>query len=98
MCAAPYRRSYRKPPMFKRIDQLPLLPIALGALLLGTAPLSGQPHLLEKLGMLVHGELVRPIDIFDLVMHGSLPLLLVIKLVRMGLGKKAQEPGPPPAE
>jgi hypothetical protein len=74
--------------MFKQIDKLPFLPIAVGALLLGTAPLSGQPHLVEKLGMLVHGELVRPIDIFDLVMHGSLPLLLVIKLARLRVPKE----------
>ena len=30
----------------------------------------GSPHLMEKLGMLWRGELVRFIDWFDLVFHG----------------------------
>ncbi len=55
-----------------------LIPLAL---LLGLAPFRPEPHLIEKLGMLVHGTLSRPIDIFDLVMHGA-PLVLL--LIRMG--------------
>lgn len=69
--------------MLKLIDRLPLIPIALGALLMGTAPLSGESHLVEKLGMLMSGDLTRPIDIFDLCMHGILPLLLLVKLLRL---------------
>ena len=38
---------------------------------LGLAPFVPLPHVLEKLGMLVRGQLVRPIDWFDLLMHGS---------------------------
>ena len=55
-----------------------LIPLAL---VLGLAPFRPEPHLIEKLGMLVHGTLNRPIDIFDLVMHGT-PLALL--LVRLG--------------
>jgi len=73
--------------MFKLIDRLPLIPIALGALLMGTAPLSAEPHLVEKLGMLMSGDLTRPVDIFDLCMHGILPLLLLVKLVRLAKQK-----------
>ena len=50
-----------------------LLPVAL---LLGLAPFFPEPHLWEKLKMLAAGTLVKPIDIFDLIMHGA-PLLLV---------------------
>lgn len=39
------------------------------ALLLGFAPFSPQPHIMEKIGMLMAGTLKRPIDIFDLFWH-----------------------------
>jgi len=61
------------------IGRLPVLPLALGAALLGLAPFSPQPHLFEKLGMLLQGTLSRPVDVFDLLMHGALPLLLVLR-------------------
>jgi len=51
------------------------------ALLLGLAPFQPQPHLVEKMRMLAGGTLHRPIDIFDLFLHG-LPVALVI--VRIG--------------
>jgi len=49
-------------------------------LTLGLAPFTPEPHLLEKLRMLTEGELTRPIDIFDLVLHGTPWVLLVLKL------------------
>ena len=49
-------------------------------LTLGLAPFTPEPHLLEKLKMLTAGELARPIDIFDLVLHGTPWVLFVIKL------------------
>ncbi|MEJ2201777.1 MAG: hypothetical protein P8X63_12315 [Desulfuromonadaceae bacterium] len=55
-----------------------LIPIAL---LLGLAPFYPQPHLLEKLRMLANGTLHRPIDIFDLFLHGAPALLLVLKVL-----------------
>lgn len=64
------------------IDRLPLVPLIIGALLLGLAPFTPEPHLWEKLRMLAAGTLQRPIDIFDLVMHASLPVLLALRLVR----------------
>jgi hypothetical protein len=38
------------------------------------------PHVWEKLQMLVAGELVRPIDIFDLLLHATPWMLLILKL------------------
>jgi hypothetical protein len=64
------------------LDRLPWLPLAAGALWLGLAPFVPEPHLWEKLKMLASGTLTRPIDIFDLLMHASLPLLLLLKLAR----------------
>jgi hypothetical protein len=70
--------------MWKLLDRLRLSHLVLGALLLGLSPLGGQPHLVEKLGMLLDGSLSKPLDVFDLLMHGALPLLVVVKLLRLG--------------
>jgi hypothetical protein len=43
---------------------------------LAIAPLVPEPHLVEKTRMLLSGTLVRPIDIFDLLLH-SVPLMLL---------------------
>lgn len=64
------------------LDRVPLGLLAAGALLLGLAPFLPEPHLWEKLKMLAAGTLKKPIDIFDLVLHASLPVLLGLKLVR----------------
>jgi hypothetical protein len=68
--------------MFNWLDRLPLQMIALPAILLGLAPFVPEPHLWEKLKMLAAGTLQRPIDIFDLLMHGLPVVLLLIKLIR----------------
>lgn len=51
---------------------------AIFAVILALAPFR-EIHLWEKLKMLAAGTLVKPIDIFDLFMHGT-PLLVVIIL------------------
>ena len=66
----------------KWLDRLPFFPIIVGALSLGLAPFSPQPHLLEKLDMLFSGTLQRPVDVFDLCLHGALPALLLLKTIR----------------
>ena len=72
------------------LDRIPLVALIIAALALGLAPLTPEPHLWEKLKMLVNGTLIQPIDIFDLLMHASLPLLLVIRWIRLALsGKKS---------
>lgn len=64
------------------LDRFPFGLLIVGALLLGLAPFMPEPHLLEKFRMLVTGTLTRPIDIFDLLLHASLPVLLALRLVR----------------
>jgi hypothetical protein len=68
--------------MFAWIDRLPLTLFVVAALTLGLAPFVPEPHLWEKLRMLAQGELVRPIDIFDLILHATPWLLLAIKVAR----------------
>lgn len=51
------------------------------AVILGLAPYYPMPHLVEKLIMLSNGTLKRPIDIFDLIMHGAPVVLLIVKFV-----------------
>jgi hypothetical protein len=67
------------------LDQIPLGLCLLAALTLGLAPFLPEPHLVEKLRMLVGGTLVKPIDIFDLVLHAAPWMLLLAKLARMAL-------------
>ncbi len=67
----------------KWLDKIPLTTLIIITLLLGLAPFTPEPHLWQKLKMLVAGELVKPIDIFDLFLHGTPAVLLVIKLLRM---------------
>ena len=69
--------------MFTWLDQLPLGLLLIIALTLGLAPFVPEPHVWEKLKMLAAGDLVRPIDIFDLVMHGTPWLLVFAKLGRL---------------
>jgi hypothetical protein len=64
------------------LDRMPLPLLVLATLMLGLAPFLPEPHLWEKLKMLAAGTLVRPIDIFDLVLHGAPAVLLVMKLFR----------------
>ena len=66
----------------KFLDDIPLSSLILISLALGLAPFA-PPHVFEKLGMLFSGTLSRPIDIFDLFMHGAPWVLLAAKLVRM---------------
>lgn len=51
------------------------------ALLLGTAPIGSQPHLLEKINMLMSGTLIKPLDIFDLLLHSTPIVLLIVKSI-----------------
>jgi hypothetical protein len=64
----------------KWLDNIPYVVIVPLAVLLGLAPFTPEPHLWEKLRMLFAGTLVRPIDIFDLFLHGTPLLILLLKL------------------
>ena len=67
----------------KIIDRIPTLTFVFAALTLGLAPFVPEPHVWEKLKMLVAGTLVAPVDIFDLVLHGAPWGLLALKLTRL---------------
>lgn len=67
------------------LDKVPLALLIVLSLTLGLAPFYPEPHLWEKLKMLVQGTLTRPLDIFDLLLHASAPLLLILKLLRMAM-------------
>ena len=66
------------------LDKVPYLPLVVVAIVAAIVPL-GQPHLIEKIRMLVGGTLTRPLDIFDLFFHSFPLLVLIAKLVRDGL-------------
>ena len=68
----------------KWLDRIPYIVITPLAIFLALAPFSPEPHLWEKLKMLVDGTLVRPVDIFDLCLHGTPLLILVLKLLLVG--------------
>jgi hypothetical protein len=65
------------------LDRLPLWLLLVLALTLGLAPFVPELHLWEKLKLLAAGQLVRPIDIFDLLLHAVPWLLLLAKLGRL---------------
>ena len=64
------------------LDQIPLTLVILACLTLGLAPFAPEPHIWEKLKMLVAGDLVKPVDILDLALHAAPFLILAAKLLR----------------
>ena len=66
--------------MVNWIEKFPWWLLILGSFTLGLAPFQPAPHLVEKISMLLQGTLHRPIDIFDLFLHGAFPALLVLKV------------------
>ena len=60
------------------LDSIPWGILILACLTIGLAPYK-PPHFLEKLDMLIKGRLVRPIDWFDFLMHGTPWFLLILK-------------------
>lgn len=72
----------------KWIDNVSLGNWLIIAFTLGLAPFVPQPHVWEKLNMLAAGTLSRPIDIFDLFLHGTPWVMLSLKLLRMGMARR----------
>ena len=62
------------------IHRIPWTLLILLCLTLGLAPFR-PPHILEKLQMLSRGQLEKPIDWFDLLLHGVPWVLLLAKVV-----------------
>jgi hypothetical protein len=68
------------------VSKLPWGLVILACLTLGLAPFS-PPHIWEKLQMLAKGQLVRPIDWLDFILHGTPWVLLILK----GIGSLTQK-------
>ena len=64
------------------LDKIPFITLVMISLLLGLAPFAPEPHVWEKLKMLFDGSLSKPVDIFDLFMHGTPWVLLGLKTIR----------------
>jgi len=75
----------------KWLDKIPFTTLIIISLLLGLAPFVPEPHVWEKLKMLADGSLGKPVDIFDLFMHGTPWILLGLKTVRHFISNGKQE-------
>jgi len=62
------------------IDQIPLLLLILVAAWMAVAPITPEPHLVEKVRMLFQGALTRPLDIFDLFIHAAPLAVLALRV------------------
>lgn len=62
------------------LDRIPWVLVVVLCLTLGLAPFA-PPHVWEKLQMLFQGRLTRPIDWFDLLLHGFPWLILIGKVL-----------------
>lgn len=65
-----------------RLDALPWTTVLIICGTLGLAPFVPEPHIWQKLKMLVSGDLSQPIDIFDLLFHGLPWILAALKGIR----------------
>ncbi|HPW09456.1 MAG TPA: hypothetical protein PLD78_17570 [Burkholderiaceae bacterium] len=68
--------------MMRWLDSIPLPLLIALAVWMGVAPITPEPHLMEKLRMLGNGTLTRPLDIFDLCLHAAPLILLAVRLWR----------------
>jgi hypothetical protein len=77
---SPLRRALST--LLHGLDRLPWTWLLLLTAWLAIAPITPEPHLIEKLRMLAQGALVRPLDIFDLALHATPLLVVALKLWR----------------
>lgn len=73
----------------KWLDRIPLVWLVVLALWMAVAPITPEPHLIEKLRMLGQGTLSRPLDIFDLFIHAMPLVLLAQRLWRRVMAARA---------
>ena len=69
--------------MLKWLDRFPLVWLVVLAAWMLVAPITPEPHVVEKIRLLGQGQLTRPLDIFDLLMHSTPLVLLLIRLARL---------------
>ena len=68
--------------LLRWLDRMPWMWLLLLAGWLAIAPITPEPHLIEKLRILAQGSLVRLLDIFDLALHATPLLIVALKLWR----------------
>lgn len=80
-----YNLSLENSNMLKFLDNMSLFSLVFLAVILGITPypMEAEPHSIQKITMLINGELSKPIDILDLIFHITPTILLGIKLYRM---------------
>ena len=64
------------------LDRAPLFGLIALAVWMAGAPFTPEPHLVEKVRMLLQGTLTRPLDVFDLFIHAAPMVLLAVKMAR----------------
>lgn len=66
----------------KLLDKIPMGVLISLAFLMLFAPFSPEPHLVEKYRLFMDGNLIKPLDIFDIFWHLFPAMLLAVKLIR----------------
>ncbi len=51
------------------------------AIFLAIAPFNETPHFIQKINLLLTGELTKAVDIFDLCLHSTPLVLIILKLI-----------------
>jgi hypothetical protein len=69
------------------VDQLNWGVIIVLCATLGLAPFS-PPHIMEKVSMLIQGNLLKPLDWFDLLFHGFPWIILILKIMASVIKEK----------
>ncbi|MBT4837428.1 MAG: hypothetical protein HON94_08785 [Methylococcales bacterium] len=77
--------------MIKIIDSIPFFVLIMLSIFMSLAPLNAESHLLQKILMLFNGNLIKPLDIFDLIMHSTPLALLTIKTSHWLLQNKSEK-------
>ncbi|OUS08388.1 RND transporter [Rhodobacterales bacterium 52_120_T64] len=75
----------------KILDKIPFRTAIIMTIFLGFAPFVPEPHVWQKLKMLVAGDLGKPIDLFDLLFHLAPAMVLLAKVYRHKTGANQSE-------
>ncbi len=75
----------------KLLDKIPFRTAIIMTIFLGLAPFVPEPHLWQKLKMLLAGDLGAPVDMFDMLFHAAPGLVLLAKIYRRKTGADQSE-------
>jgi len=64
------------------LDKISMKTLVIAAIFLGLSPFVPEPHIWQKLKMLMAGDLIQPSDMFDMLFHAAPALLLIAKMMR----------------